>query len=282
MKILITGATGMVGGLLVETLKERYSIYAPDRQEMDITDRERTIKIIRDFKPEVLFHCAAFTDVDGCEADPTRAYTVNALGSQNVAEACADAGSVMIYLSTDFIFNGEKRRPYVETDLPIPLSIYGETKLLGEYYASHLLQRFVIVRVSRVFGRNGKNFASGMPQLMRERKKIVLTQNLINSPTSAEDLVKVLIFLLQKGFYGILHVCNHGECSWYEYGLKVKELMNIEDVELEPVQFEGFKTGQADRPRYSVLSTKLLESTGFTIPSWESSLAKYLLSCQKN
>ncbi len=124
---------------------------------MDITDREKVIKTVRDFKPAIVIHCAAFTDVDGCEVDKEKAYRVNAFGTQYIAEGCSDINCTMIYLSTDFVFDGKKKTPYLETDLPNPLNVYAETKLLGEYYISHILRRFVIVRPSRIFGRGGRN-----------------------------------------------------------------------------------------------------------------------------
>ncbi|MBN1445419.1 MAG: dTDP-4-dehydrorhamnose reductase [Candidatus Omnitrophica bacterium] len=280
MKILITGGKGMVGGLLAEFLKDGNTVHAPGREELDITDREKAVKAITDFNPDILFHCAAFTDVDGCENERKRAYLANALGTQHVAEGCAEAGSKMVYLSTDFVFDGKKGKPYSETDNPSPQSVYAETKFLGEYYVSHLLNRFAIVRISRVFGRSGRNFSSVLPRLMKEGKKIILTDNLVNSPTYADDLVKAMSFLVEKEFCGIVNVCNRGECSWYQYGMAVKDMMGIENAELVPVKFEGFKKGQAERPRYSVLSTELLETLGFSMPGWQDSLRRYLVSGQ--
>lgn len=276
LKILITGGKGLVGGYLAGLLKDGNAVYAPGREEMDITDREKTVKAISDFNPDILFHCAAFTDVDGCENDRKRAYLANALGTQYVAEGCAKAESKMIYLSTDFVFDGKKGKPYSETDAPCPLSVYAETKLLGEYYVSHLLNTFIIIRVSRIFGRRGRNFSSVLPRLMKEGKKIVLTENLVNSPTYADDLVKATAFLVEKEFCGIVNICNRGECSWYEYGMKVRDIMNVKNAELVQVKFEGFKTGQAERPRYSVLSTELLGTLGFSMPDWQDSLRRYL------
>jgi len=285
MKILITGGKGMVGGLLVEALKSGNSVFAPGREELDVAaDRGNVIRTIGDFKPDVVLHCAAFTDVDGCEADWKKAYLVNGLGTQHVAEGCAEAGSTMIYFSTDFVFDGKKGRPYSEADNPSPLSVYGESKLLGEYYVSRILSRFIIVRVSRIFGRNGRNFSSVLPRLMRERNRFILTDDLVNSPTYADDLVRATVFLLEKRVLGIVNVCNRGECSWYEYGTKVRDILKARDIELVPVRFSGFKKGQAERPCYSVLSTRLLETIGFSMPDWEYSLAIYLknfhpLSC---
>ncbi len=277
MKILITGGKGMAGGYLAEGLKREGEVYAPGRQELDITDRDGVIRAVRDFKPDAVVHCAAFTDVDGCETDKERAYRVNAFGTQYVCEGCAETGCLMVHLSTDFVFDGRKKSPYCETDVPNPLSVYAETKLLGEYYVSHMLRRFVIVRPSRIFGCGGRNFASHMPELLKRKgKKIILTEDIVNSPTYAADLVDAIRFLLEKRFYGIVHVCDRGECSWYEYGLKVREILNVRNAELVPVRFTDFKDRKAERPHYSVLGTRLLESLGFTMPAWQSSLRRWL------
>ncbi|MCM8829503.1 MAG: dTDP-4-dehydrorhamnose reductase [Candidatus Omnitrophica bacterium] len=277
MKVFITGGKGLVGTFLSDAFMDRGDeVYAPSRKDLDITDREKMVKTIKIVKPDILIHCAAFTDVDGCEIDKKKAYLTNVVGTQYVAEGCAEVKCRMVYLSTDFVFDGKKGSPYFEADTPNPLSIYGQTKLLGEYYVSHLHQNFIIVRVSRIFGEKGRNFASSLPFLMKEEKKIVLTDNIVNSPTYVVDLVEAIIFLIKKNFLGIVNVCNRGECSWYEYGLKIKEIMNIKDIELVPIEFEKFVNRKAERPCYSVLDTSLLESLGFSMPQWETSLKIYL------
>lgn len=281
MRILVTGGKGMTGWYLAESLKVCNEVFAPGRQELDITGRDTVIKTIRDFNPDVVVHCAAFTDVDGCETDTDRAYRVNAFGTQYVSEGCAEAGCMLVHLSTDFVFDGSKKLPYTETDLPNPLSVYAETKLLGEYYVSHIMRRFVIVRPSRIFGRGGRNFASRIPELMQSGKKLILTKDVVNSPTYAVDLVNAIRFLIGKRFYGIVNVCGRGECSWYEYGVKVKEILGAKEAELVPVNFADFDDKKAERPHYSVLSARLLESLGFTMPAWQDSLRTWLFSTER-
>ncbi|MDD3725669.1 MAG: dTDP-4-dehydrorhamnose reductase [Candidatus Ratteibacteria bacterium] len=277
MKVLITGGKGMVGSFFKDAFMEvGDTVYAPGREEMDITDREKVLETIRMIKPDVLIHCAAYTDVDGCTLNNRKAYLVNAVGTQYVTEGCVDVDSRMVYISTDFVFDGKKTTPYSEVDVPCPLSVYGQTKLLGEYYISHFLKRFLILRTSRIFGEKGKNFASSLPSLMKKEKKLVLTSNLVNSPTYVADLVNAVMFLIKKGGAGIVNVCNKGECSWYEYALKIKEFLKIIDVELIPVEFEDFQNRKAERPRYSVLDTSLLESLGISMPHWEGALQKFL------
>ena len=278
MKIFITGGRGMVGNFLTRAFIERGDdVYSPSREELDITDRRKTIESIKNFKPDILVHCAAFTDVDGCEINKNRAYLTNAIGTQYVAEGCAEVNCKMVYFSTDFVFDGKKDSPYSEMDTPNPLSIYGETKLLGEYYVSHFLRKFLILRVSRIFGEKGRNFASSLPVLMKKEKKIVLTDDLINSPTYVVDLVNAVMFLIKKDVSGIVNVCNKGECSWYGYAMKIKEILKIEDVELIPVKFDEFNSKKAKRPNYSVLNTTLLEMLGFSMPEWEKSLQAFLI-----
>lgn len=277
MKVFITGSKGLVGSFLSDAFVEKGDeVYASNKKELDITDRERTVRAIKVAKPDVLVHCAAFTDVDGCEVNKRKAYLTNAIATQYVAEGCADIKCRMVYISTDFVFDGKKNTPYSELEIPNPLNIYGQTKLLGEYYISHFLKDFLIVRVSRIFGPGGRNFASSLPMLMKREKEIVLTTNIINSPTYVVDLVEAIIFLIKRDFGGIVNVCNKGECSWYEYGVKIKEILMIEDVKLVPVEFESFSNKKAERPRYSVLDTSLLESLGFSMPHWERSLKIYL------
>lgn len=267
----------MVGSFLTDAFMERgETVYSPSRQEMDITDRKKVVDTIRKINPDILIHCAALTHVDECEIDKKRAYLVNVIGTQHIIEGCASVNCKMVYFSTDFIFDGKKGVPYSETDIPNPLNVYGHTKLLGEYCVSHFLHNFLILRVSKVFGAKGRNFASLLPVLMLKEKKLFLTNNLINSPTYIVDLANALILLVKKDFLGIANICNKGECSWYKYALKVKEILGREDTELIPIEFERFSKGKAERPRYSVLDTTLLESIGCSMPEWETSLKMYL------
>ncbi len=277
MKILITGGKGMAAGYLAELFKADNEVYAPGRQELDITDRDGVIKTIREHAPDTVIHCAAFTNVDGCETDKERAYRVNAFGTQHVCEACLEAKSMIVHISTDFVFDGKKKTAYLETDLPNPLSVYAQTKLLGEYYVSHMPGRFLIIRPSRIFGNGGKNFASRTPELMKQKgKRIILTEDIVNSPTYAPDLAKAIRFLMEKRFYGIVNVCGRGECSWYEYGMEIKKIMKADDAQLIPVKFSDFSDKKAERPPRSVLNTSLLESLGFIMPDWQFSLRYWL------
>lgn len=275
MKILITGGEGLVGRNAGEILSDGFEVFSFGKKQLDITDRENVMRIFNEIKPDVVLHSGAFTDVDLCEENPEKAYLVNSFGTQNVSIASQNIKSYLIYLSTDFIFDGKKNTPYSESDIPNPLSIYGKSKLLGEYFVSHLSDRFLIIRTSRIFGKGGKNFASKIPFVMREKEKIFLTQDIINSPTYVVDLVKAIKFLIKKGVYGILNFSNKGFCSWLDYGKKIKEFLGLE-TEIIPVNFKDFKEKKAPRPKFSALNTELIESLGFKIPDWEYSLKIFL------
>lgn len=278
MKILITGGKGFLGKFLTEKLKGEYEVFAYGREELNIEEREKVIKVVRDINPEIVIHSAAYTDVDGCEVNKKRAYLTNGIGTYNISIAASEINCYLIYISTDFVFDGSKKNPYSEFDSPSPLSTYGKTKLAGEYFVSHLLDKFLIIRTSKVFGKGGKNFASRFPFLLEEKKVFSLTADIINSPTYVEDLVSAIEFLIKNQIYGIVNVCNKGSCSWYDYGKKVIELLGKKDVKVIPVSFSDFKDKKAPRPAYSVLDTTFLESLGFKMSEWEFSLREFLKS----
>ncbi|RKY30948.1 MAG: dTDP-4-dehydrorhamnose reductase [Candidatus Omnitrophota bacterium] len=274
-KILITGGKGLVGRNAGEILSDDFEVFSFGKDELDITDRENVIKIFNEIKPDIVLHSGALTDVDLCEENPEKAYLVNSFGTQNVSVASQNIKAYLIYLSTDFIFDGKKNSPYSEYDIPNPLSIYGKSKLLGEYFVSHLSDKFLIIRTSRIFGKGGRNFASKIPFLMKEKEKIFLTEDIINSPTYVVDLVNTIKFLIKKEVFGILNFSNKGFCSWFDYGKKIKEFLGLE-TEIIPVKFKDFKEKKAQRPPFSALNTELIESLGFKIPDWEYSLKVFL------
>lgn len=278
MKILITGGKGLVGKNLYEKLKEKFGVIALGKEELNVEEKEKVIKTIKEINPEIVIHCAAYTDVDGCETNIKKAYLTNAVGTYNISLISSDINCYLIYISTDFVFDGEKKTPYSEFDLPSPLSIYGKTKLAGEYYVSHLTKKFLIIRTSKIFGKNGKNFASRFPILLKEKKKFYLTTDIVNSPTYVKDLVNAIEFLIKKQVYGIINICNKGKCSWFEFGKKLIEITRKKDVEIFPVSFYEFKRKKALRPAYSVLDTTLLETFGIKMPEWEYSLKKFIFS----
>lgn len=275
MKILITGGKGLVGSHLTKLFSQKYNVFSLGKEQLDITNREETIKTIKEIKPEIIIHTAAFTDVDGCEVDKEKAVEVNSLGTLNICLGASEIKAKVIYLSTDFVFDGNKKKPYFELDIPNPANFYGKTKLLGEYYVSQILQNFIILRTSKIFGKNGKNFASKLPFLIKEKEEIELTYDIINSPTYVKDLCKAIEFLIKKDFYGIINVSNKGECSWYEFGKFIAEELK-RDIKIKPVSFKDFKNKKAERPEYSAFDLTLLETTGFKMPDWKKAMEEFI------
>jgi len=280
MKILITGGKGFVGKNLEEKLKEKFSVFALGKDELNVEEKEKVINKINEIKPDIIIHCAAFSNVDGCEVEKEKAYRINSLGTQNIAIACGEIKSKLIYISTDFVFDGKKETPYSEIDIPSPINHYGKTKLLGEYYVSHILSNFTIIRTSRIFGKYGKNFASRFPLLLKEKKEFYLTTDVVSCPTSVKDLVNAIELLIENDFCGIINVCNKGSCSWFEFGKKVIELVQKDGVKIIPVKFSDYSEKKALRPHYSVLNTDLLETLGFKMPEWEYSLKEFVRNFQ--
>ncbi len=276
MKILITGGKGLVGKNLEEKLKEKFNVFAFGKNELNVEEKEKVIDKVNEIKPDIVIHCAAFSNVDGCEVEREKAYKINSFGTQNIAIACEEIKSKLIYISTDFVFDGKKGTPYSEIDMPNPINHYGKTKLLGEYYVSHILRNFIIIRTSRIFGKYGKNFASRFPLLLKEKKEFYLTTDVISCPTYVEDLVRAIEFLIKNDFRGIINVCNKGECSWFEFGKKVIELVQKNGVKIIPVKFSDYNEKKALRPHYSILNTDLLETLGFKMPEWECSLKEFI------
>ncbi len=274
MRILITGANGQLGMDLQNALKG-HTLYPFARAELDITAGWQTIETIARSQPEVVIHAAAYTNVDGCESDPDLAYRINAVGTRNVAVGCQQCGAAMVYVSTDFVFDGKKREPYLEFDEPNPLSVYGRSKLAGERYVQSLLNKYFIVRTSWLYGKHGKNFVRTMLDLARQGKQLKVVDDQVGSPTYSFDLAKTIRHLVETPFYGIYHVSNRGAVSWYGFAKKIFELAGM-DVSLEPATSDELGR-PARRPAYSVFRRFALEtSIGDEMRPWEEALSEYL------
>ncbi len=277
-KILITGGCGLVGkylNLLLE--KEKYNFFSFSKEEMDITCKERVYEVFKEIKPDIVIHLAALTDVDFCEMNPEKAFKINTEGTKNIAEISDNFKSFIIYLSTDFVFDGKKNSPYDENDIPNPVNVYGKSKLKGEEYVKNC-KKSLIIRTSRIFGKNGKSFGCKLPYIMKEKKEIFLTNDIINSPTYAFDLSNCLIKLIEKNIYGIINVCNDGWCSWFEFGLKMKNILNS-DIKIKSISFDEFSkvfNVNAIRPKFTPLSLKLLNSINIKMRNWEEALTNFL------
>lgn len=275
MKVLIIGAEGMLGHDLEDILGKENEISTTTIYTLDITDIDKTIKTVKKIDPDVLVHAAAFTDVDGSESNPDLAYKVNVLGTRNVAVACREANSALVYICTDYVFDGTKGSPYYEYDKTNPLGVYGKTKHLGEVYIRDILNKFYIVRTSWLYGSHGPNFVKTMLELAKTNDSISVVDDQIGSPTYTVDLATAISKLIKKPAYGIYHITNSDSCSWYQYAKEIFEIAGIE-IEVKPVSTEEFPR-PAPRPKYSVLRNYNWEMEGFDkIRSYKEALMEYM------
>lgn len=272
-RIIVTGADGQLGTDLQHLLGD-HEVYPVDIEELDITDFDAVAKFTAKTRPELIMHGAAFTDVDGAELNPDLAYKVNAIGAQNLAVAAERAGAAILYVSTDFVFDGNKGDQYLEFDRPNPLSVYGASKLAGEKYIASLTSRHYICRTAWLYGRHGHNFVKTMLKLGEERGSVGVVDDQVGGPTSAADLAAKLIEIGLSGRYGVYHTTNAGQVSWYGFAKKIFELAGM-SVDVKPITSQEM-TRPARRPAYSVLRNFSLELQGFApMRPWEEALADY-------
>jgi dTDP-4-dehydrorhamnose reductase len=263
MRVLIIGSEGMLGHDLVQVLNDEYEVSTTTIETLDITNIEKTIITVEDINPDVVVHAAAYTDVDGSETNVDLAYKVNALGTRNVAVACKKNDSSMVYISTDYVFDGNKGSSYYEYDQTNPLSVYGKTKYLGEVYIRDILNKFYIVRTSWLYGFHGPNFVTTMLNFAETMDSISVVSDQIGSPTYTVDLANAIALLIKKPVYGIYHVTNSEYCSWYEYAQDIFEITGT-NIDIKPVKTEEFSR-PAPRPKYSVLENYNWKMEGFPL-----------------
>ena len=274
MKILVTGSKGQLGKELLELYSDE-EITGTDIDEMDITDAKQTVNFITEFNPDIVIHAAAMTDVDGCEKNKETAFKINTLGTRNVALACQKANSEMLYVSTDFVFAGDKDESYNEFDEPFPLSIYGKSKFEGEKLVKELINRFYIVRTAWLYG-DGHNFVKTMLSLAENNDSLSIVSDQQGTPTYAKDLAIAISKIVDSGLYGTYHASNSRSCSWYEFAKKIFELKGI-DIEVNPTTAKEFGS-PAERPAYSVMDNFALESQDiYRMRNWEEALEDYLV-----
>lgn len=277
VRVLITGGKGQLGIELKYLLENYYEVYAWDLEELDITQREKTINEIRSLDPDLVINCAAYTDVDGCEENADLAYKINAYGARNIAVACQEIGSIMVHISTDFVFDGNNDNPYIESDQANPLNIYGKSKLIGEEFVSNLLDKYFIIRTAWLYGAHGDNFIHTMLRLANKKDLLTVVDDQIGSPTYTKDLALVIKKLIATKLYGLYHASNNGQCSWYEFAKKIFEYTNT-NVKVKPVTSKEF-IRTATRPAYSVLKNySLEENLNYKMRDWQEALKDYLNS----
>ena len=277
MKILITGSKGQLGHDLMNELEKRGIEYiGVDVEEMDITDADACRRVITEAAPDAVIHCAAYTAVDAAEDNVELCRKINAEGTKNIAEVCRDLDIKMMYISTDYVFNGEGPRPWEPDDHSEPLNIYGLTKYEGEVYIERLVKKFFTVRIAWVFGVNGKNFIKTMLRLGKERGAVSVVDDQIGSPTYTYDLARLLVDMIQTEEYGRYHATNEGLCSWYEFACEIFRQAGMDEVTVTPVDSSQFPA-KAKRPKNSRMDRSKLVEKGFTpLPTWQDALGRYL------
>jgi dTDP-4-dehydrorhamnose reductase len=275
MKVLIIGSEGMLGHDLVDILSKENEISTTTIDTLDITDIEKTITTVKNINPDVVVHAAAFTDVNGSETNQDLAYKVNVIGTRNVAVACKESDSALVYICTDYVFDGEKGSSYYEYDKTKPLSVYGKTKLLGETYIRDILSKFYIVRTSWLYGYHGPNFITTMLKLAETMDTISVVNDQVGSPTYTVDLATAIAKLIKKPAYGIYHITNSDECSWYEYAREIFDIAGIM-IDVKPVTTEDYPQA-ASRPKYSVLNNYNWKMEGFpALRNYKDALREYM------
>lgn len=283
MVVLVTGASGQLGQSL-QSISENYPemefIFASS-SDLDITDTEKTITFFRKTKPAYCINTAAYTAVDKAESEPEKAFQINVKGSQNLAEACAETNTILLHVSTDFVFDGEKTTPYTEEDTPNPKGVYGKTKLEGEQVIQATWSKHYIVRTSWVYSEFGNNFMKTMLRLASERDTLNVVADQIGTPTYAVDLAQTLLVIIRYDFqngskpYGIYNFSNEGVCSWYDFAKKIFELSHT-IITVNSIPTTAYPT-PAERPKYSVLNKQKIKNVFKTDSSnWDVSLSKAL------
>ena len=286
MRVLVTGAKGQLGSdLLCEFSKRNIESVGIDIDDLDITDADATKRVIEninnDDKIDAIIHCAAYTAVDAAEDNEALVTKINAEGTKNIAEVAKTLNIAMMYISTDYVFDGEGERPWEPDDKRAPLNIYGMAKYKGELYVEELLEKYFIVRISWVFGLHGNNFIKTMIRLGKERGAVSVVNDQIGSPTYTPDLSRLLVDMIVSDKYGRYHATNEGLCSWYDFAVEIFKQAKL-DVAVTPVSSDAFPV-KAKRPHNSRMDKSKLTENGFELlPTWQDALRRYLLELGEN
>ena len=286
MRVLVTGAKGQLGSdLLCELSKRNIESVGIDIDDLDITDADATKRVIEninnDAKIDAIIHCAAYTAVDAAEDNEALVTKINADGTKNIAEVAKTLNIAMMYISTDYVFDGEGERPWEPDDKRAPLNVYGMAKYKGELYVEELLKKYFIVRISWVFGLHGNNFINTMLRLGKERGAVSVVNDQIGSPTYTPDLSRLLVDMIVSDKYGRYHATNEGLCSWYDFAVEIFKQAKL-DVAVTPVSSDVFPV-KAKRPHNSRMDKSKLTENGFELlPPWQDALRRYLLELGEN
>lgn len=274
-KVVVTGSAGMLGQELVKTFREAFRVWEVDLQQMDVTSLDQTRRVLGEIRPDWIIHAAAYTRVDDAESESREAHRVNALGTRNIAAVGFELGSAVLYYSTDYVFNGESRKPYTEFDAPSPLNEYGRSKLAGEVLLRWLNPRHLVVRTSWLFGPGGPNFVDTIRLKSREGRPLRIVSDQCGSPTYTLDLARMSLELVERGLLGTYHVTNAGHCSWFELADAIMTILK-RDVPVVPVSTREFPR-PAKRPSFSVLENHMLQVEGISpLRFWKEAVAEHL------
>ena len=280
MRVLVTGAKGQLGVELLDVLGRQHDVVGLDLPELDITSAEAT-RVIADTRPAWVVHAAAWTDVDGCERDPERALLVNGEGTRRVAEACRAVGAGLVYLSTDYVFDGRKGAPYLEADPVSPLSAYARSKVAGEDAVRANAPRWAITRTAWLFGVSGKNFVKTIVEKAAAGGPLRVVDDQVGSPTYARDLAEAIAQLVSRGLTGAYHLTNAGSCSWYAFTHAILEEAGMADVAVTPMTTAELGR-PAPRPAISVLANHAWVAAGMRpLRPWREALSAMLAEWKK-
>jgi len=273
MRIFVTGNRGQLGQELMRAFPND-EIAGADLPELDITDEALTRSTVEAARPDVVIHAAALTDTRRCEDDPDLAQRVNGLGTRNVALACRDSGAALVYVSTNEVFDGTKREPYVESDQPNPINAYGRSKLAGEEQAQAIVERLYIVRTAWLHGGGERDFPSKVLAAASKQPELTMVTDEIATPTYDRDLAAAIARLVATGAYGIYHLTNAGECSRFDWAREVLRLAGRSDVALKPTTLAEYKP-YPPKPPYTVLANVAAARLGITLRPWQTALATH-------
>ena len=274
MIVLVTGANGMLGQDLCPILEdEGFDVVETDVNSLDITNKKQAEEIIKENKPDCIIHCAAYTNVDGAEDDKEKAFEINESGTKNLAEICKKYDITLIYISTDYVFDGTKKGKYTPEDKPHPLNIYGESKFAGEKAVQAICDKYYIARTSWLYGHHGKNFVETMISL-KDKEELKVVDDQTGCPTWTVELANGIVSLIEENPpYGIYHICGSGQTTWYGFAKKIFEICKF-NVTLKPCTTQDFPR-KAKRPKYSVMENNKI------CQNWETALKEYIdLRCE--
>lgn len=276
MKVLVTGVKGQLGYDVVNELEKRgLEAVGVDIDEMDITDAVSVDKVIKETSPDAVIHCAAYTAVDAAEDNVELCRKVNADGTANIAKVCKELDIKMMYISTDYVFDGQGERPWEPDDERHPLNVYGQTKYEGEVAVTDALDKYFIVRIAWVFGVNGKNFIKAILNKAKMVDTLTVVNDQFGSPTYTFDLARLLVDMIQSDKYGFYHATNEGICTWYEFACEIIRQAGL-NTKVLPVSADQYPA-KAKRPTNSRMSKEKLTENGFEkLPAWQDALKRYL------